>query len=328
MNTREFIYNEFCEAIEVGAIEFHDDFFVRLTSDVLGMISECQHETDSDAYRSKWEKRIGEKVFLYDDLKRELKFIIPVGLGDLSYCNKEDDDLRLAEKDSLTKTAARLFAQYLYNGKCQIDNITNYCSIAMMLYLRNGLDKDDFWKAFREELANGLQELLDGKESLDIEEILLQEPCPDEDMYVVDLVKLAEKESEKYPDAAFHLMDDELSDLLIKYGYLPDEDTKEFMGEYVFVWSSNYDTDDPEGYLTIEEMRSGEHEIVFDNKDFMPFMAASSFEDEIFMNSCDTSDFIHDFSIGIALYKKNGKTSADFWRDFCHELLKLLKRNN
>ena len=198
----------------------------------------------------------------------------------------------------------------------------------MMLYLRNGLDKDDFWKAFREELANGLQELLDGKESLDIEEILLQEPCPDEDMYVIDLVKLAEKESEKYPDAAFHLMDDELSDLLIKYGYLPDEDTKEFMGEYVFVWSSNYDTDDPEGYLTIEEMRSGEHEIVFDNKDFMPFMAASSFEDEIFMNSCDTSDFIHDFSIGIALYKKNGKTSADFWRDFCHELLKLLKRNN
>lgn len=328
MDTKETIYNEFCETIEKDAIGLHDDFFVRLTPDALNMISECQHESDPDTYQSKWEKKIGEKVFLYDDSKEELKFYIPVGLGDLSYCKKEDNDLRLAEKESLTKTAARKFAQYLYNGKYQIDDIGDHCSIAMMLYLRNGFDKEDFWKAFRVELANGLKELLEGKESLDIEEVISQDVYTEEDGFIVDIVKIAEEGSEEYPETAFHLLNEELSDILIKNSDLTNDEIKKSLGEYVAVWSIDNDTDDSEGYLTIEEMRNGEHDLLYDNMVLMPFMAAISFEDEFFMNSCDTSSFIHDLSMGIALYKKNGRTSADFWRDFCDELLKLLERKS
>ena len=103
MNTET--YNEFCDTIEKDAIWFDDDFFIRLTPEVLDMISNCQHETDSDSFKTKWMNKIGEKVFFYDNMIGDRKFTIPLRLSEIPYCNKEDNDLRLAEKDSLTRMA-------------------------------------------------------------------------------------------------------------------------------------------------------------------------------------------------------------------------------
>ena len=57
----------------------------------------------------------------------------PVSWSSLPYYNKEEVDLRLAEKESLTRIAARKFAQYLFNGHSQIDDIGDDSAIAMML---------------------------------------------------------------------------------------------------------------------------------------------------------------------------------------------------
>ena len=58
---------------------------------------------------------------------------------------------------------------------------------------------------------------------------------------------------------------------------------------------------------------------------FLPYLAAVSFEDEFYRNNCETDYYLTDFSMGIALFKQNDKSSADFWRAFCIEFLKLLR---
>lgn len=321
-------YNEFCDTIEKDAIWFDDDFFIRLTPEVLDMISNCQHETDSDSFKTKWMNKIGEKVFFYNNMKGDMKFTFPMELREIPYCNKEDNDLRLAEKDSLTRMAARKYAQYLYNGNAQIDEISDAGAIAMMLFLRNGMDKRDFWKAFRSELANGLDELLSGKDSLEIEDAICQVAYNEDERYVVDFVKKAEELSEEFLDEAFHLVDDELTDIIHKAGIIDyqEEKLKNILGQYAIVHSEKYDMNDPKGYMSRVELRKQDDGIVLEHMDIMPYLAAESFVDIFDYNDCETDDYMTFFAAGIALFKKNGRTSADFWKSFCSEAVKSLRR--
>ena len=326
MNTET--YNEFCYSIEKDAIWLDDDFFIRLTPEVLDMISDCQLETDSDSFKTKWMNKIGEKVFFYDNMIGDRKFTIPLRLSEIPYCNKEDNDLRLAEKDSLTRMAARKYAQYLYNGNAQIDEISDAGAIAMMLFLRNGMDKRDFWKIFRSELANSLEELLNCGGSLDIEDAICQVTYNEDEKFVVDFVKMAEELSEEFHDEAFHLVDDELIDIILKAGVFnyKEEELKKSLGQYAIVHSEKYNMDDPKGYMSRVELEKQDDGIVYANMDFMPYFAAESFIEIIDDNDCETDDYMSDLVAGIALFKKNGKTSADFWKSFCSEAVKSLRR--
>ncbi len=320
-------YNEFCETIERNAIWMDDDFFVRVTPEALDVISKYQNETTPESFKDKWGKKIGEVVFLYDYKKNDMRLTLPVSLSGLSYCQKEDVDLRLVEKDSLTRIAAKKFAQYLFNGHSQIDDIGDDSAIAMMLYLRNGLNKNDFWMDFRKELADGLEELLSGKYTLDIEELVYKEPLEERDDFIVDLVALAENKSKDFPSKAFHLMDDELGDIILNaevIGY-NEKEIKDSLGQYVLIFLSEYAPDDPDAYLSKDELRKKKDGIMVDTMEFLPYLAAASFEDEFYNNHCETDDYLADFSIGIALFKQNNKTSADFWRAFCIELLNFLR---
>ena len=322
-------YNEFCETIEQNAIWLHDAFFVRLTPDKLDEISKYQGETTPESFKDKWGKKIGEVVFLYDYKENEMRLTIPVSLRNLPYYNKEDVDLRLAEKDSLTRIAARKFAQYLFNGHSQIDDIGDDSAIAMMLYLRNGLNKNDFWMDFRKELADGLEELLNGKYTLDIDEAVYKVPLEEDDCHIVDLVALAESKSKVFPSEAFHLVNDELVDILLKAGDIiyNEKEIKDSLGQYVFIYSGKYDPDDPDAYVSKDELRKTEDDISVDTMAFLPYLAVASFEDVFDSNSCETDCYLNDFSMGIALFKQNDKSSADFWRAFCVEFLKLLRKN-
>ena len=320
-------YNEFCETIEQNAIWLHDAFFVRLTPETLDIISQYQIETTPESFKDKWGKKIGEVVFLYDYKKNEMRLTDPVSWSSLPYCQKEDVDLRLVEKDSLTRIAARKFAQYLFNGHSQIDDIGDDSAIAMMLYLRNGLNKNDFWMDFRKELADGLEELLSGKYTLDIEEVVYKEPLEERDDFIVDPVALAESKSKEFPSKAFHLVNNELVDIILKAGQVDysEKELKDAVGQYVFIYSSEYDPDDPDAYLSKDELRNKEDGVVVDTMAFLPYLAAVSFEEEFYRNKCETDYYLTDFSIGIALFKQNDKSSADFWRAFCIELLQLLR---
>ena len=321
-------YYEFCEAIEKDAIWLGDDFFIRLTPEVLDMISNCQQETDSESFKTKWMNKIGEKVFFYDNMLGDRKFTVPLSLSEIPYCNKEDNDLRLAEKESLTRMAARKYAQYLYNGNAQIDEISDAGAIAMMLFLRNGMDKRDFWMAFRSELANGLEELLNGGGSLEIEDAICQVTYDEDEKFVVDFVKTAEELSEEFLDEAFHLVDDELIEIILKAATIDyqEDELKNSLGQYAIVHSEKYNIDDPYGYMSRVELRKQDDGVMFENMDFMPYFAAESFIEIIDDNDCETDDYMSDLVAGIALFKKNGKTSADYWKSFCIEVLKSLRR--
>lgn len=320
-------YNEFCETIEQNAIWLHDAFFVRLTPETLDIISQYQNETTPESFKDKWGKKIGEVVFLYDYKKNEMRLTDPVSLSSLPYCQKKDVDLRLVEKDSLTRIAARKFAQYLFNGHSQIDDIGDDSAIAMMLYLRNGFNKNDFWMDFRKELADGLEELLSGKYTLDIEELVYKEPLEERDDFIVDPVALAESKSKEFPSEAFHLVDDELIDIFLKADDFDfnEKEMKDSLGQYVFIYSGKYDPDDPDAYLSKDELRKTEDCISVSTMAFLPYLEAVSFEDEFYRNNCETDYYLTDFSMGIALFKQNDKSSADFWRAFCIEFLKLLR---
>lgn len=323
MNT----YNEFCDSIEKDAIWLDDDFFIHLTPEILDKVSECQRENEPEAFKTKWKKHIGEVVFLYDNRYGNINYCLSVGLEELPYYDKEDD-IRLVERKSLTRTAARKYAQYLYNGNAQIDEISDEGAVAMMLYIRNGFGKRDFWKAFRFELANGLEELLSGNGPLKIEEVICHETYKDEDKFVVDFVNIAEEMSNNYIDEAFHFVDDELTGIILKAGELDyiKEEIKNAAGQYVIVYSEKYGMDDPLGYMSRDELRKKEEGLMIESMGYIPGLSADSFFDSFDYNGCETEDYIVFFAAAIALFKKNGKTSDDFWKSFCNELLKLLKR--
>ena len=82
-------YISFGYAVERNAILYDDDCFVTLTSDVLDIVAKNQHQCDAATYRSEWQGKIGQLVYLYDACRGRLfkhRVILHPDMGD-------DDDV-------------------------------------------------------------------------------------------------------------------------------------------------------------------------------------------------------------------------------------------
>ena len=66
-------------------------------------------------------------------------------------------------------------------------------------------------------------------------------PLEEDDCHIVDLVALAESKSKVFPSEAFHLVNDELVDILLKAGDIiyNEKEIKDSLGQYVFIFSGN-----------------------------------------------------------------------------------------
>ena len=124
----EYCYNRkplttgFFESVEANGMKLDDKFFVQVDHDMLDLISKIQHETDPDNYKAKWEKKIGEKLFIC--MIDRYSFLPPLRIEPVNcdylseyVSDKGIRDMRLADKDTLTRTAARKVAEICYHGK-------------------------------------------------------------------------------------------------------------------------------------------------------------------------------------------------------------------
>lgn len=324
-------YISFGYAVERNAILYDDDCFVTLTSDVLDIVAKNQHQCDAATYRSEWQGKIGQLVYLYDACQGRLfkhRVVLRPDMGD-----DDDVDLHMADKESLTISAGRQLGRYLYTGSGDIAQIAEYCSIAMMLYLRSGQTKDDMYRALEVEYLCAIHQLLDGSD-VDIQQLLLGNLYIDDGfnfdprfdllpLCPTDIVKVAEEEASRYPDAAFHIVDDEIIELLSDIDY-PEEDDyfRSIKGQSAIVHTMDYQPYEPEGYLTLDQLRelTDEDEIFVDTMKRLPIYAVELFDGIIFTNNKEYRIAVEDMAEGMALYLKNGKTPLDYLHAFCAEL--------
>ena len=324
-------YISFGYAVERNAILYNDDCFVTLTSDVLDIVAKNQHQCDAATYRSEWQGKIGQLVYLYDACRGRLfkhRVILHPDMGD-----DDDVDLRMADKESLTISAGRQLGRYLYTGSGDIAQIAEYCSIAMMLYLRSGQTKDDMYRALEVEYLRAIHQLLGGSD-VDIQQLLLGNLYIDDGfnfdprfdllpLCPTDIVKVAEEEASRYPDAAFHIVDDEIIELLSDIDY-PEEDGyfRSIKGQSAIVHTMDYQPYEPEGYLTLDQLRklTDEDEIFVDTMERLPIYVVELFDGIIFTNNKEYRIAVEDMAEGMALYLKNGKTPLDYLHAFCAAL--------
>lgn len=312
----------FFKPVETNGIKLDDAYFVQIDHDMLDLISKIQRETTPDDYIAKWEKKIGEKFFLYRLSYGPFHFG-PVNCKYLSeYVDDEDIfDMRLADKESLTRTAARKVANICYHGKGDFNEPSIYAAIAMILYIRNGYNKKDFWANLKKEMLLGLEELLKNDGSIKIEEQILENPFKEEDFTIMNIMDTVS--GSFYKDDSFVIFDSEIADVLKNTSRYNDEEINQALGQYVMVLEHM-------GIYGLSKER------IIENDD--PSM--------LFLRSLDTSAFnaamcIHDFVFhknfgdnvvragldeGVAVYRKNNRPEADFWKNICRKLLYLNER--
>lgn len=331
-------YVSFVYAIERNGILYDDDCFVTLTSDGLDIVAKHQHQCDADTYRSLWHDKIGQLVYVYDTCRgRMFKHGVDLHPNIGKY---RDVDLHIADKESLTISAGRQLGRYLYTGSGDIAQIAEYCSIAMMLYLRSGQTKYDLYHALNIEYLRTIHQLLDGID-VDFQQLLignlhsndefdfdprfdLSPLCP------TDLVKVAEEKAKRYPDAACHMVDDELIEILDDIDYPVDDDyIRSIKGQYAMVYAENYDTEFPGRFLTLGQLRnlSEEEEIFVDTMDRFPIYCVDLFDDILFSNTDEFSIVVDEVAEGMALFHKNGKTHQDYLHAFCAALDKYARNS-
>lgn len=323
--------NDFTKTVETDAIAMRDEFFVRLTKESLDIISKRQHDMEQKDFCKKWSPFIGEKVLLYDaNDNGDLSFV-----GESSIPYIEDDmyddlDLRLAEKMSLTRTAAYKLAKYLYQGEGNLDDIGFHCSVVLMLFVRNGFDKNDFKEQFCKDLIDALGELIDGKSSFTVGEPLsLSLYEYGKGGYITDIRKESLRMAKKFPPKAFHVYDDKLIQAIKDNveDYPKAWPNKECLGQYVVVEDTESE-EDKVLYMTFDKLAKHKGELFVSDMSLETYSAMIDFCDQFFLNDCETSMLLDNFSRCIALYMKNGRTPEDFWKDFCVELYNDAKKNS
>jgi hypothetical protein len=320
----------FFEPVEANGMKLDDNFFVQIDHDMLDLISKIQHETDPDNYRAKWEKKIGEKLFIcmidrYSFLP-PLR-IVPVNCDYLSeyVSDKGIRDMRLADKDTLTRTAARKVAEICYYGKGDFNDAGIYAAIAMILYIRNGYNKKDFWANFKKEFLLGLEELLKNNGSIQIEEQLLGNPFEEKDATIMNLMDTANEHAGYYGDDSFVLFDSEIAEYFkhadkCKYS---DEEINQAIGQYVYVIEHlglsglSKESILKDDHLSLLFMRS---------LDTSAYNAASCISGFIFEKHFGDTVVREGLSEGIAVYRKNNQPEADFWKNMCRKLLYMNER--
>ena len=323
------MYGGFLTTVEENAISLEDEYFVRLTSEALMNISKCQKETDSPtSYYTKWEKKIGEVIFVYNHYPfwGNSKFLV---FDKFSADEIEKEklylyDLRIAEKDSLTRSAARQFANYLDGGKGDIEKSAVESAVALMLYLRNGYKKKDFWKAFRNELNKGIDELLAGKDTLETEEQLLDSPFPYKERINHPMDFIREANESNYNFDKFVLVDDDVLPIIMASKRYFEEEAKESLGQYAIFQGQRFNRS-----LKKEELIDfPAHELFFYSLHTSAYAAALYVMELITCSYIYFENIPRALSMGLAIYRKNGLTDADFWRNCCRELRKIADRDN
>lgn len=314
----------FFKPVETNGIKLDDAYFVQIDHDMLDLISKIQRETTPDDYIAKWEKKIGEKLFLYK-LTYGLSHIGPVNCDYLSEYvgDKKTFDMRLADKESLTRTAARKVAKICYHGKGDFNEPSIYAAIAMILYIRNGYNKKDFWANFKKEMLLGLEELLKNDGSIKIEEQILENPFEEEDFTIMHIMDTANQRAGYYKDDSFVIFDSEIAEVFKHAGNYYDEEINQALGQYVIVLDdmgifelskeSILENDDP----SMLYMRS---------LDTSAYNAAMCIKDFIFHKHFGDDMVLKDLSEGVAVYRKNNRPEADFWKNMCRKLLYLNER--
>ena len=317
----------FYEPVEKNGMSLGDSYFKRIDIDTLEQMSNYQNETDPASYKAKWEKKIGEKLYIYNTRGFFSGDVSPVYLGDFSHYTKDYDDLRIADKDTLTRNAARKAAMCIYHGKGQIADAGVDGAIAMMLYIRNGYDKVDFWNHFEKEFMTGLEELLSGKESLVIDDLILKNPFKDERYTIIDLMKEVEESSKHIDDENFVVMDSEIAKIIkdtCKFNQYSDETVNEAIGQYVFIISHMF------GFIMTKDMmlnhRNESDTFFFYGVDTGAFAAASTIRDFLLCHNYNLNDTGAYLGRCLAIYRKNGLSAADFWRNTCKYLVENNKK--
>jgi hypothetical protein len=317
----------FFEPVEANGMKLDDKFFVQVDHDMLDLISKIQHETDPDNYKAKWEKKIGEKLFIC--MIDRYSFLPPLRIEpvncDYLFEYVSDGgirDMRLADKDTLTRTAARKVAEICYHGKGDFNDAGIYAAIAMILYIRNGYNKKDFWANFKKEFLLGLEELLKNNGSIQIEEQLLGNPFKEEDATIMNLMDTVNEHAGYYGDDSFVIFDSEIAEVIKRADNYNDEEINQALGQYVIVL-------DDLGFFELSKESILKHDdpslLYMRSLDTSTFNAAMCIKDFIFHK--DFGDKVHkDLSEGIAVYRKNNQPEADFWKNMCRKLIYMNER--
>ena len=329
----EYCYNRkplttgFFEPVEANGMKLDDKFFVQVDHDMLDLISKIQHETDPDNYKAKWEKKIGEKLFIC--MIDRYSFLPPLRIEPVNcdylseyVSDKGIRDMRLADKDTLTRTAARKVAEICYHGKGDFNDAGIYAAIAMILYIRNGYNKKDFWANFKKEFLLGLEELLKNNGSIQIEEQLLGNPFKEEDATIMNLMDTVNEHAGYYGDDSFVIFDSEIAEVIKRADNYNDEEINQALGQYVIVL-------DDLGFFELSKESILKHDdpslLYMRSLDTSTFNAAMCIKDFIFHK--DFGDKVHkDLSEGIAVYRKNNQPEADFWKNMCRKLIYMNER--
>lgn len=329
----EYCYNRkplttgFFEPVEANGMKLDDKFFVQVDHDMLDLISKIQHETDPDNYKAKWEKKIGEKLFIC--MIDRYSFLPPLRIEpvncDYLFEYVSDGgirDMRLADKDTLTRTAARKVAEICYHGKGDFNDAGIYAAIAMILYIRNGYNKKDFWANFKKEFLLGLEELLKNNGSIQIEEQLLGNPFKEEDATIMNLMDTVNEHAGYYGDDSFVIFDSEIAEVIKRADNYNDEEINQALGQYVIVL-------DDLGFFELSKESILKHDdpslLYMRSLDTSTFNAAMCIKDFIFHKHF--GDIVHkDLSEGIAVYRKNNQPEADFWKNMCRKLIYMNER--
>ena len=329
----EYCYNRkplttgFFESVEANGMKLDDKFFVQVDHDMLDLISKIQHETDPDNYKAKWEKKIGEKLFIC--MIDRYSFLPPLRIEPVNcdylseyVSDKGIRDMRLADKDTLTRTAARKVAEICYHGKGDFNDAGIYAAIAMILYIRNGYNKKDFWTNFKKEFLLGLEELLKNNGSIQIEEQLLGNPFKEEDATIMNLMDTVNEHAGYYGDDSFVIFDSEIAEVIKRADNYNDEEINQALGQYVIVL-------DDLGFFELSKESILKHDdpslLYMRSLDTSTFNAAMCIKDFIFHKHFGDKDH-KDLSEGIAVYRKNNQPEADFWRNMCRKLLYMNER--
>ena len=323
----------FLETVEKNAFWLDEIYFVRLKPELLDVVSRLQRETDSASYKAKWEKKMGEIVYLYEN--EEDKFYsshdIPhfyVLIEKLSYYEEKHLDLRLVDKESLTRNAAKKMANYLYQGKGSINEIGNESAIAMMMYVRNGYYKKDFLNDLSKEMANGLEELVSGKEALDTEELILQNPFPEKNSDILELFDVAKAHAGDYKDEEFILIDSEIAEMLKKGPkghdpYYSDYEIDDATGHYAIVkhyWRKVYESR--------EDILKSDGDLILYSMGTLVYYASHSLQGLLFFRNPNLEHILTFITAGAAVYEKNGLSAADFRKDYCRAFIEVLRKEN
>ena len=289
----EYCYNRkplttgFFEPVEANGMKLDDKFFVQVDHDMLDLISKIQHETDPDNYKAKWEKKIGEKLFIC--MIDRYSFLPPLRIEPVN-CDylseyvgdKGIRDMRLADKDTLTRTAARKVAEICYHGKGDFNDAGIYAAIAMILYIRNGYNKKDFWANFKKEFLLGLEELLKNNGSIQIEEQLLGNPFKEEDATIMNLMDTVNEHAGYYGDDSFVIFDSEIAEVIKRADNYNDEEINQALGQYVIVL-------DDLGFFELSKESILKHDdpslLYMRSLDTSTFNAAMCIKDFIFLQS-------------------------------------------